>query len=193
MAADWQLSAADISEAVWPAALLVSALASVWVLHDARRLFKSYSLLLALACALLTLALPPVFLPLYLARRLFARKETKGEEGDADARPRRLKRLALPVAYGAALFAVGGFLFVRDYRSFEARLARARLATHHGRHERAVAEYRAALRLRDDAHTRKLLGMVLLAAGRREEALAEFREAARAGEPNVPAVEEEAR
>lgn len=195
MAADWQLSAADISEALWPAALLVSALASIWVLHDARRLFKSYAPAFALACALLALALPPVFLPLYLAWRLFhPREETKDEEvGGTDARPRRLKGLALPLAYGAALFAVGGFLFVRDHRSFEARLARARLATHHGRPERAVAEYRAALRLRDDAHTRKLLGMQLLAAGRREEALAEFREAARAGEPDVPLVGEEAR
>lgn len=194
MAADWQLSAADISEALWPAALLASALASIWVLHDARRLFKSHALPLALACALLTLVLPPVFLPLYLAWRLFARKKTKDEEGgEPDARPRRLKGLALPLAYGAAVFAVGGLLFVRDYRSFEARLARARLATHHGRHDRAVAEYRAALRLRDDAHTRKLLGMELLKVGRREEALAELREAARAGEPGVPLEVEGAR
>ncbi|HLM55662.1 MAG TPA: hypothetical protein VK422_05995 [Pyrinomonadaceae bacterium] len=187
MAADWQLSAADISEALWPAALLASALASIWVLHDAGRVFKSYAPPLALACALLTLLLPPVFLPLYLAWRLFARKDTKdGEGGEPHARPRRLKGLALPLAYGVAVFAVGGFFFVRDYRSFEARLARARLATHHGRHDRAVAEYRAALRLRDDAHTRKLLGMELLKVGRREEGLAELREAARAGEPGVP-------
>ena len=186
--AGWQLSAADISEALWPAALLVSALLSVWVLHDARRRAKSYALPFALACALLTLALPPVAFPLYLAWRLYARDKHRDEE--ADTRPRRLKRPALPLAYGALLLAVGGLLFMRDYRSFDARLARARSAKHHGRPERAIEEYRAALRLREDAHTRKLLGMELWAVGRRKEGLAELREAARGGEPDVPALEE---
>jgi tetratricopeptide (TPR) repeat protein len=206
--ADWQLSASDLSEWLGPAAFVLSALLSAWVLADARRLRKSY--LLAFALALLALLLPPVVLPLYLAARLFTRKETEAgaadetdtsdetktsdeadAPGEADARARRprLKRWAVPLAYALALLAAGAFFYARDYRSFEARLARARSANLRGRHERAVEEYRAALRLREDAHTRKLLGLELLEAGRRDEALVELRAAARAGEPDVPEVQ----
>ena len=191
--ADWQLSAADLSEWLGPAAYALSALLSAWVLEDARRLRDSYPL--AFALALLAFALPPVVLPLYLAARLYKRKETEtagGGETNADDEKRartwrtRLKRRALPLAYALALLAAGAFLYARDYRSFDARLARARSANLRGRYASAAAEYRAALRLREDAHTRKLLGMELLAAGRREEALVELRAAALAGEPDVP-------
>lgn len=205
--ADWQLSAADFAEWFGPALFVLSALLSAWVLADARRLRNSYPL--AFALALLALALPPVVLPLYLAARLFKRKEietdatdetktgdgaktggetkTGGGEG-ASVRRLRLKRRALPLAYALALLAAGAFLFARDYQSFDARLGRARSANLRGRHDRAAEEYRAALRLREDPHTRKLLGLELLKAGRRDEALVELRAAARAGEPDVPEV-----
>lgn len=187
--ADWQLSAADITEWLGPPAFILSALLSAWVLADARRLLNSYPL--AFVPALLTLALPPVVFPLYLAARLFKRKEAAaagGAESEKRPGPSGLGARALPFAYALALVAVGAFFFARDYRGFEARLARARSANLRGRHERAVEEYRAALRLREDAHTRKLLGLELLEAGRRGEALVELRAAAAAGEPDVPEV-----
>jgi len=203
--ADWQLSAADFAEWFGPVAFLLAALLSAWVLHDARRRAKRYALALAFALALLTLALPPVVFPLYLAARLlFPRKEPEHDEGreaeaegveeaeaeGVEATPRqRPKRLGLPLAYALVLVAAGAFFFARDYRSFEARLARARSANLRGRHASAVEEYRAALRLREDAHTRKLLGLELLEAGRRDEASVELRAAARAGEPDVPEVQ----
>ncbi|HZB45976.1 MAG TPA: hypothetical protein VE360_12050, partial [Pyrinomonadaceae bacterium] len=93
-------------------------------------------------------------------------------------------RLALPFVYLTAVLLVGGMHFYRDYTSFDAHFARARQAKLYNQRERTVREYRAALRLREDAHTRKLLGVELSEAGRWEEALAELRAAERGGEPD---------
>jgi hypothetical protein len=78
----------------------------------------------------------------------------------------------------------GAIYFYRDYRSFDAHLARAARAKLYGRQDNVISEYRAALRVRDDAHTRKLLGVELLEAGRAGEALAEFQAAVAGGEPD---------
>jgi tetratricopeptide (TPR) repeat protein len=99
-------------------------------------------------------------------------------------RPRFARRLALPLLYAAALLGAGALYFYADYQSADAHLARARQAKLDRRGERAVLEYRAALRREDDPHVRKLLGLELSKAGRWEEALAELRAAERGGEPD---------
>ena len=101
-------------------------------------------------------------------------------EGETAARP----GFAPTLLYAALLVLAGGLYFYADYRSFDAHLTRAEWAKLRHRPDAAVGEYRAALRLREDGHTRKLLGLELLQAGRHEEALAELLAAERAGEPD---------
>ena len=205
-----QISVGDLSEMLRPALYVLAALASAWVLRDARRRFDSYAA--ATACALLALLLPAVALPLYLIARACRRRDAPddttaapaedetgerpqpstggGADGGDDAEPGvrapalSSLRLAPTLAYLTAVLLVGGIYFYRDYVSFDAHFARARRAQLYNQGERAVREYRAALRLRDDAHTRKLLGVELSEAGRWEEALAELRAAERGGEPD---------
>lgn len=194
-----------------PALFVLAALASAWVLRDARRRFDSFAA--ATACALLALLLPAVALPLYLIARMDQRRDgpdasttaptddepderpqpATGGDGDSDGDDAELgveapalsrSRLALPFVYLTAVLLVGGIHFYRDYTSFDAHFARARQAKLYNQRERTVREYRAALRLREDAHTRKLLGVELSEAGRWEEALAELRAAERGGEPD---------
>ncbi|MCA1635230.1 MAG: hypothetical protein LC802_16440 [Acidobacteria bacterium] len=104
--------------------------------------------------------------------------------GKMPALPLEGSRFAVPLLYAAALLLAGAVYFYQDYQSFDAHLARAARAKLYGRRERAIGEYRAALRTQDDAHTRKLLGLELLEAGRAEDALAELRAAAAGGEPD---------
>jgi tetratricopeptide (TPR) repeat protein len=98
--------------------------------------------------------------------------------------PLRLKRYAPPLAYALALLAAGAVYVYRDYHSFDAHLARAANARLLERRAAAIREYRAALRLNDDAHTHKLLAVQLAEDGQIEAALAEFRAAERGGEPD---------
>jgi hypothetical protein len=97
---------------------------------------------------------------------------------------RRLKLYAPPLVYAAALLCAGAIYFYRDYHSFDAHLARAASARLLYRRDIAIREYRAALRLADDAHTRKLLAVQLAEDKQTEAALAEFRAAERGGEPD---------
>jgi Flp pilus assembly protein TadD len=80
------------------------------------------------------------------------------------------------------MLSLGALYFYLDSRSVETHLMRANQARVQGQRERVIAEYRAALRLEDDAHTHNLLGRELAAALRFAEALAEFRTAERMGE-----------
>ncbi|HEX8634662.1 MAG TPA: hypothetical protein VF703_10990 [Pyrinomonadaceae bacterium] len=96
----------------------------------------------------------------------------------------RLKRYAPSLLYAGALLSAGGVYFYRDYHSFDAHLARAADARLRLRRDAAIREYRAALRLADDAHTHKLLALQLTEDGQTEAALAEFRAAERGGEPD---------
>ena len=207
-----QLSAGDLTEWARPAVFAAAALASVVVLRDARRRV-GFGAASAWTWALLTLLFPPAAVPLYLAARLYTRragaadesqheevaaaerdsevkKECEEEDGvDADGvagsgGPGRCQRRAPTLLYTAALVVAGAAYFYADYRSFDARLARAERAKLYRRPEEAAREYRAALRLREDAHTRKLLGLELLRAGRAAEALDEFGAAARAPDPD---------
>ena len=117
--------------------------------------------------------------------------ETTDESGELIAsRPetprlrRRLKLYAPSLVYASALLFAGAIYFYRDYHSFDAHLARAASARLLNRRDLAIREYRAALRLADDAHTRKLLAVQLAEDKQTEAALAEFRAAERGGEPD---------
>lgn len=120
--------------------------------------------------------------------------EATDDEGKADGTPAlprsgerargALRRWAPALAYLAAVLMLGGLYFYLDYKSFDAHFARARQARLYNEPERSVRELRAALRVREDAHARKLLGAELAELGRWEEALAEFRAALRGGEPD---------
>jgi hypothetical protein len=102
--------------------------------------------------------------------------------------PRRALKVALPIFYFLFLLTLGGLLFRRDYASVEAHLARAAHARVRDQHERAAREYKAALQLEENPHTRKLLGVELMHTGRTPEALEEFKAAERAGDddPQLP-------
>lgn len=94
-----------------------------------------------------------------------------------DPRPRL--KAALPLIYLVFLLAAVAIFFYNDGRSFDARIAQAKRAKLDGQPGRVIRFYRAALATREDAHTRKLLGLELLDAGRAGEALTEFRAARR--------------
>ena len=197
-----QISVGDISEPLRPVLFALAALASACVLASARRRFSAYA---AAAWTLLTLLFPPVILPLYIIARLYTRphdsveSEPESTDDETDEPPqtaggavsvestpklprRSVSRPALPLLYLAAVLLAGALYFYRDYKSFDAHFARARQATLYDRRASAIKEYRAALALRDDAQTHKLLGLELAAEGRFGEALAEFDAAERGDE-----------
>jgi tetratricopeptide (TPR) repeat protein len=89
-----------------------------------------------------------------------------------------------PVIYLLAVLSIGAFLYYRDAQTIDAHLSRANHARLLGQHDKTIKEYRAALTLEENAHTRNLLGVELVNAGQMEEALAEFRAAERGGEPD---------
>ena len=200
----WQISAGYLSELLLPAAFALSIILSTLVLADARRRFSTAA---AFAWTLFALALPHVTLPLYLvARAVSPRTATRSANREQAAPPaaagpaespamtggagpppvgrRPAPRLALPLAYAAALLALAALYFYFDHRSADAHFARAASAKLLNRTDAVVREYRAALAVADDAHTRKLLGLELSGAGRWEEALAELRAAERGGDPD---------
>ena len=203
MRKDWQISAGYLSELLLPAAFALAAVLSALVLADARRRLRPGAVLL---WTLLALALPHVTIPLYLAERILSRPKRDAEPSvpqeapqpaaaapeaapdqpaPSPAPPNRTRRgLLLPLAYATALHAATALYFHFDYRSADARFARARSASLFGRRDDAIREYRAALAAGDDAHMRKLLGKELYLGGRFEEALAEFRAAREEGEPD---------
>lgn len=108
-----------------------------------------------------------------------------GVEAQHRSSPKPSRRRALlPAFYAFTLLATGALYFYLDRQSVDAHLARAADARLRSHHERAIIEYRAALLLEENPHTRKLLGLELEAAKRHAEALAEFQRAAQAGEPD---------
>jgi tetratricopeptide (TPR) repeat protein len=240
----WQISAGEITVWLTPLLFAFAALASAWVLHDARRRFPLYAVA---AWTLATLVHAPVVLPLYLIARIFkprppadapapeststeqtdlaaaddretaaddseetaagdseetaaatpgaAHEETPNADGEpanddvaasspVTRAPFRLARYAPPLLYAFALLSAGAIYFYRDHHSFDAHLARAANARLMNRRDAAIREYRAALRLIDDAHTHKLLAVQLAEDGQTEAALAELRAAERGGEPD---------
>jgi tetratricopeptide (TPR) repeat protein len=101
----------------------------------------------------------------------------------ARTRP-RTRELLLPLLYLFAVLSLGALFYYREAQGVDAHLARANQSRLLGKTDKTIREYRAALKLEEDAHTRNLLGIELLGAGQLEEALAEFHMAERAGEPD---------
>jgi tetratricopeptide (TPR) repeat protein len=189
------------------ASSVLSALASTWVLASARR--HRFAFYMVAAWALGTLFYPLIILPIYLIVRA-ARREAwsatrsaaQAEENDTPStqpiaeqsaesaqstqqvRPQLTLRRTLPLLYLLAVLSLGALFYYRDAQSVDAHLARANRARLLGQRDQTIREYRAALTLEEDAHTRNLLGIELAADGQPEAALNEFLAAERAGEPD---------
>lgn len=193
MSLQWQISTAELFEFIRPAVWALSALLSAGVLAGARR--QGLPFYAVGAWTLGTLFFPLITLPLYLLARFVLRRRAPAEGAphqkaatppDTQTRapaPQKWRYL-LPFLYLVAVLSLIAFFFYRDYRSLDAHLWRANNAKLRGPRSKVIAEYRAALRLEDDPHTRKLLAIELAADGLHEEALAEFRAAERGGEPD---------
>ena len=184
----WQISAGEFFELLRPGALVVSALLSTWVLASARRWrFRFAS---AIAWALGTFLVPFIVLPIYLIARSWTKRSIQSADIDeatpADgglSSPVKL-RFLLPGTYALVLLSIVGIYIYRDYLTVDAHLARATQAKVLNNRPKAIREYRAALRLEDNPHTHKLLGLELAEAQEWAEALREFRAAEAGGEPD---------
>jgi len=181
----WPISAGEFFELLRPAALLVSALLSTWVLASARN--WRFSQLAALAWAIAGFLLPFAVIPIYLIARYTRRRQSVLRKDSS--KPGVMSRWVrywtwLPIAYAVLLLSCISVYLYRDYSSVDAHLARASQAKVMNQTPRAVREYRAALLLDDDPHTHKLLGIELAAAKDWAGAVTEFRAAERGGEPD---------
>jgi tetratricopeptide (TPR) repeat protein len=165
------MSAGALFDLVMPAAFALSALLSTWVLASARKRFQLYY---AMGLAVGTLFLPFIFFPLYLAIMLWHKKTG----------PPKKWRYLLPLLYATIALSAIALFFYLDSRSVDAHLARATQAKLVEDTATAIHEYRQALALEDDAHTRKLLAIELANAGQLSEAISEFRLAQKGGEPD---------
>lgn len=179
----WQISAGEFFELLRPAAWTLSTLISACVLADARR--RRLPLSAVAAWTITTLLYPLVFLPLYIITRFTG----PGKAGPVQAEPSlpapsRARTMLLASLYALLVLSLVGLYFYLDSRSVDAHLARANQARLLNQPARTIREYRAALRLEDDAHTRNLLATELAGAGEWEEAIAEMRAARAAGEPD---------
>jgi len=184
----WQISAGEFFELLRPAALVISALLSVWVLASARR--WSFRPLAALAWTLGTFLFPFIIFPVYLIARASRKRRAHQTESEKEGAteghsipPMKFRRL-LPAVYGIVMVTLVGLYIYRDYQSIDAHLARAAQAKVMNQREKAIREYRAALRIEDNPHTHKLLGIELAAAARWTDALRELTAAERGLEPD---------
>lgn len=167
------ISAGQLFDLIMPAAFAVSALVSMWVLASARKRFRlHYALLLAIG----TLFLPLIIFPIYLVLVMWRPK----------IGPPQRWRYALPLLYAVTALAGISVYFYFDNRSVDAHLARATRAKLKEDSTTAIREYREALALEDDPHTRKLLAIELANAGFISEATTEFRLAEERGETCQP-------
>ena len=155
------MPAGELFDLIRPIVLLVSALISTWVLASARKRFPLY---VAFAWALGTLFLPLVVFPAYLSVMLLWRTEVRS----------RRWHVGLPLAYGVVVVAVIAANFYVDRQSVDAHLARAAEAKLIDDHATVIREYRRALEIEENAHTRKLLANQLALAGQLTEAKVEF-------------------
>ena len=181
----FDISAGEFFELIRPAVLVLSALASIWVLASARR--HRFPIYVAIGWALGTLFFPLITLPLYLIAR-FIRRRSKQPNDGAEARktfsssPAPRWRVVIPLAYAAIVLSLIGFYLYWDHQSVDSHLARATHAKISGKRGRTIDEYRAALKLEDNPHTRKLLAMELADTGDWTGALLELRKAEQGGE-----------
>ena len=165
------ISAGELFDLIMPAASVLSALISTWVLASAR---KRFSLPTAIALAVATLFLPLIVFPLYLVSMMWRPK----------LGPPKKWRYALPLLYGATILSAIVAFYYFDSRSVDAHLARATRAKLLEDRATTIREYRQALALEDDPHTHKLLAIELANEGSFEQAVSEFRLAQQRGEPD---------
>jgi len=170
------MSAGEFFDLVRPAFLLLAAFISTWVLVDAQRI--GLRIYYSLAWALATLALPLIFLPLYLVVKLHRTKPTHHSTKMIVA------KLLAPAIYLTVILAIIAISEYRDSKNVDTHLARATQAKLAGDRRGAILEYKAALAVEDNPHTRKLLGLELNEEGDWTAALSEFRLAERGGEPD---------
>jgi tetratricopeptide (TPR) repeat protein len=164
------MPAGELFELIAPVVVVISILLSAWVLASAR---KRFATAVAFGCAIATLFLPLVVLPLYLAVILLWRKPVRA----------RRWRFLLPLAYAAILLAAIGSVFYHESATVDAHLARAAEAKLIEDHATAIHEYRGALEIENNPHTHKLLAIELANDGQLEEAAKELRLAQQGGEP----------
>jgi hypothetical protein len=174
------MSAGEFFELIRPAVLIISGLLSVWVLAVARR---RYSLLVSGMWALGAFFLPVIVLPIFLLA-VIIRKQRFHESSPGDGRLRPRFRSLAPIAYGVVLLFLIAVYVYRDHNSVDAHLARAEQAKVMNQRDRAIKEYQAALKLEDNPHTHKLLGIELAAEGNWEDAAREFCAAEAGREPD---------
>lgn len=205
MSLRWHISAGELFELTRPAAFALSALVSTWVLASARR--RGFAFYWVAAWTLGTLFYPLIVLPIYLIVRMARRSaqerapqsaatqddniatlelttQAPTEPTQPAQKTHQRLRWTLPALYLLAVLSCGALYYYRDAQSIDAHLARANQARLVGRRDQTIREYRAALQLEENAHTRNLLGIELAAAGQLDAALAEFRAAERGGEPD---------
>ena len=179
----FDISAGEFFELIRPAVLVLAALVSIWVLASARR--HRFPIYFAIGWALGTLFFPLVTFPLYLIAVFIRRRSDQPsvEAGETvPLAPAPPWRTAIPLAYAVVVLSSIGLYLYWDQRTVDAHLARAIQAKLSGKRAKTIEEYRAALQLEDNPHTRKLLAIELADTGDRTGALFEFREAERAGE-----------
>jgi len=181
----FDISAGEFFELIRPTVLVLSAVVSIWVLASARRhRFLSF---VAITWALGTLFFPLITFPLYLIVRFIRQQSGRPHDGTAEQKtisssPAPRWRIAIPLAYAAIVFPLIGLYLYRDYQSVDGHLARAAQSKLVGKRGGAISEFRAALEIDDNPHTRKLLAMELAETGDRTGALFELRTAEQRGE-----------
>jgi hypothetical protein len=127
-----------------------------------------------LGLALVTLLLPLVVFPLYLALIIWRRT----------GKPPQRWRYSLPLLYALIVLSAIGVVVYFESRTVDAHLARATRARLVDDTTTTIREYRQALALEDNPHTHKLLAIELANAGSVSEAISEFRLAQQGGEPD---------
>jgi MFS family permease len=165
------MSAGELFDLIMPAASVIAALLSTWVLASARRRFHLYY---AIALAIGTLLLPLIVFPIYLVIMLWRKRND----------PPKRWRYALPLLYATIVLAGIAAFFYLDRRSVDSHLARATRAKLIEDSNLAIREYRQALALDDNPHTHKLLAIELANTDHVSEAISEFRLAQQGGEPD---------
>jgi tetratricopeptide (TPR) repeat protein len=168
------VSGAELFELIRPAALVLWALLSTWVLVSA---LKRFAFLTSILWAIATFFLPLIVGPLYVAVIIFRSRRNSHLRS-------RSRRWLFALAYGLLLLTAVGVYLVRDGRSVDAYLARASQAKVKNDRAGAIREYRSALSIENNAHTHKLLAIELADAGLLQEAVDEFRLARSGGEPD---------
>jgi tetratricopeptide (TPR) repeat protein len=178
------MSAGGFFDLIRPAVLLVSAVVSTFVLASARKRFPFYQ---ALLWALSTLFFPLIILPLYFVALLVKQRQlaaTTDKQHSHSSANSVMWRFIGPLLYALIVFCSIGIYLYHDHESVDAHLARAVGARLDGNPARTISEYKQALALEDDPHTRKLLGIELADVGYWTDAILQFRLALEGVEPD---------